>query len=407
MKKVTLAIVVLIMFLVITQAILPTYTQETTEVGVYIRTVDLNGEPICGAIVNIYDENMSLIHTTETNSTGWAYFKLKNETYYSFTAMWMNATIGNLTNIYVSGTTQLTLSCKLTNIKIRVLDESGNPIPHVNVNFNYTYIDIFNRIQKMVQSIKTDENGFVILRHALVNANYTITVKRHGIKFYEVNLTGLNATTELSVTCPKSRLLVHVEDKNGNPVSNANVKVLDWGTSILIAESKTDNNGNTEFYLTVGRYKLEVRKQEFLINETYVSVRAEETSITIKCVGVNLFLKVKVVDSLGNPIRNAKVSILRGKEVIAKLTTDDKGEVSLSGLYSGIYIINVYIGEELRGVERVELANSKSIIVRVGDSILIAGSLVKASTLLTTSVVLVGFLTIACIELLRKRKQSL
>lgn len=122
----------------------------------------------------------------------------------------------------------------------------------------------------------------------------------------------------------EARLQIHVEDEDGDPLENARIEATDGDFEI----EYTDDDGDAEFELEPGFYRLRVSKNRY--RTEYRTVDLEEgdyRSLDFELEGAHGYLadlRVKVEDGDGDELRNARVEVENSERRVQR--TDFDGE---------------------------------------------------------------------------------
>jgi len=394
----------------------PTDIQDFKVKGLcLIQTRNLDNEPVADVTVEAYNATTNEFLTSEkTNKTGWTKFILDVGNY-SFNAFWMNVHVGSLPNQTLTGNLTLVLECQLAHIRITVKDEAKVPLPFIDVSLacNYTTRDEENLTK--TYPLETNFTGIAGACNLLTNINYTLEAQRYGYLFNTTLIENLTNSLWINITCPTYTLFIHVLDSKGLPLQNVQVKVYEWSSG-LIDETNTDDHGSTNFTCTFGKYKVRVYNYStelghtVLLNETIVNLIEDQLFFVVHCKIFDLTLSVQIIDYFGQPIPNTVVKVQRKIEQeyieIASLTTGSNGTVRLPKI-GGHYRISVYVLGKVCEVKSLWIDQSKNILFKLDEYVLIGPYLLKTTQLIaiiSISLIVAFFLAIERKAILRKLK---
>lgn len=390
--------IIVVTVLVLTSFMVP-IKASPGKVKVEIRTVNLNDEPVPNLNLAVYNITNMPVDTGRSNGTGWAVFYLDPGNY-TFKVFKVDKQV-SVTQKEVTGNITFTLECQLAHINIGITDEEGNPLPHiaVTVSYNFTYID--GRTLSEKESLETNMMGNSTWRNMPVNNSWTIKARRQGLIFNKTFVENLTALVEdgwanLTIICPSYTLPIQVADFKGDPIPNVKVGIYEK-TGTFLQEETADNSGNVIFHQLVGKYEIRVYNYSSRLKETVIL--AEETVdltgdlklLIIQSRIFNLNISVFVRDRFGQPVQNAVIKIKRENVLLATLTTDSEGKVSLNGIIGGKYQISAYIAD--KPYESVTLYINKpvEITIKTDRYVVLIGYFMEVSQLVTlTSLFLIA-----------------
>jgi len=346
-----------------------------------------------------------------TNETGWVDFRL-DRGYYSFGAYWIEVLVGSLSS-HIEGDpvdyvlrVKFQIKCKLANLTINVRDKDG-PLPFINV----TLANVTSALMR-IPPFQTDHEGFTSCK-AFTDVAYRIEARRYGHLFYNQSIGNVtktigNLTDPFLIICPTHTLFIHALDSKEHPIQNAAVEVIEWSSGRIAGEGKADQWGSTRINCTFGRYKVRVynAEQTVILNETVVDVIRNRFYLMLHCKTVNLDLSVKVIDHFGQPIPNAMVKIEREDMETLNSTTGSNGIASMNRILGGAYRISLLVDGRLCGIESLYLDESREIVFRVGDLVMVGGYPLESNQLITgvSLTILVVFCALALIYRRRSKK---
>ncbi len=374
---------------------------EQAEVQVEIRAVNLNKEPIPDVTVEVYNattESEAPVMSEKTNETGWVKFSLLNDTYYSFKAFWKNVQVGSLPKQRIlSNVTIDNFNCSLAHVKVTVIDEANVPLPLITMTLTYSYLTRYNETIPEKISFETNENGTIVASNMIINANYTIEALRYGLLFNTTLLPNLNLLLDggwanLTITCPKYALFIHVFDSSKLPLPRVKVDAYEWSSQILAQSGTTNDSGSVTFNCIFGKYKIRVYSYSaelnstVLLNETVTDLIEDKSFLAIHCKIFNLTPSVAVVDFFRQPIPNAMIEIERRIEqdwvkIEPLRKTDSYGVASLPKI-GGDYRISVYVMGGLCETRTLYLDESRLILFKMDKYVMVGGNPLETSQLI-------------------------
>ena len=198
------------------------------------------------------------------------------------------------------------MSCKLTDLKIKVQDKSGVVIPFVQINITYSYVSRAGTTITANAAAQTDLTGTCSFNSLLTGIGYTVLASKYNTVFNtgntQIGALPAQASTQFTVLCPDETLTLKTIDYNFATIANARITLIEQASGIFYSVT-TDSNGNAQLDVTFGQYRTEIyTSSNVLLNTTILSVLSN-TDTQIRCVIYNLPVSVKVVDYFGNGIQ--------------------------------------------------------------------------------------------------------
>ena len=402
-----------------TATITPTGTQkaisdvETFLVPGYpvqITTVNLAGHFVPNIVVQVLDLSTGVVYSS-TSSTAFGLITLYLEkSPCSLTAFWNGVNVGQ-TNITITGD-PITLQCKLTDLKITVQNENKIALQAVNLTITYQYQPTNGGASKTgdVSGVFTDSSGSCMLNSTLPGINYNIDASLYNRVFNSGNNTFSNlpaqAEDDIVITCPNETLTINVAGNNEAPISGANIKLVEL-TNGLFYTATTDTSGSATSQVTFGVYKLQIYKDDILINQTNINAFSNNQE-QVLCMLYGIQVSVSVVDFFGTPISNANVTLNGpGKEQLS-VVTKSNGTANFNNVIGGnLQVIAVPHGtQNIYQAVTVTVDKSTSVQIKLAGYIAVGGFLMPLSSLLTIIIILIAIVLFAMVEIYRRRKNK-
>ena len=161
-------------------------------VDITISVVDADGNPVQGALVEVYRGSI-LYSTVETDSSGLAYVEDAPTGYYGFYVEFRGAVVGGKgvpgSNVRISEDSQISIQASLYRLTVKVSSLFGSPISGVEVQ-----VAEVGPAQPQVYTATTDSNGLAVFSQ-LPQGSYTVRVDGIGEK--QITLT---SNVELAFT---------------------------------------------------------------------------------------------------------------------------------------------------------------------------------------------------------------
>lgn len=242
---------------------------------------------------------------------------------------------------------------KKSSIVITALDYFGNPVP----NAVFSVSDSKSGV--IVDTVTTDENGVVvtkvldpgayIVREVSAPAGY---IKETGT-MYDVPVTGDGSTAVTFLHSMETVIQIVNQNKNGDPISGSQFKVVNQDTGYVVGYFTTDESGivNTPT-LASGTYivsQIVAGSGYTTKNETYtVTVEANKAAIVRFENAKMSVINIKKTDrQTGAPLAGAVFTISDSSgHVVGRYTTDSTGCLTTQPLPADTYLIREYYAPE-------------------------------------------------------------
>jgi 5-hydroxyisourate hydrolase-like protein (transthyretin family) len=384
-----------------------------------VQTKNLANQPVANVTVEIYNATTSsLFDYQETNKTGWTRFILTSGNY-TFKAFWRNVEVGVI-NQTVTENILLSITISLSNIGVTVVDETGAPLPFIDLVLKYNYTNRYSSIFSQTQQLTTNVKGYVQVLNVFTNRDYVIEARRDGILFNTTLIRNLSGSwNNITIIASTYNVFVTVLDSKNAAAKGLTVKAYDWSSGIgggPLQIAQTNSDGNVTFSFTVGKYRLRLYYGTTFLNEVTVNLK-NQTSLTILCNIYNVDLNVLVVDLLGQPIPNVSVDLQRKNDSVYKATytnpTRSNGVASFNSIIGGDSRINVSLAGRTSKTQYLYLVGpTKDVVFKFDGYVTVAGYALETSQFVTIVILLI--IAVALIaastyrklpSLLRRRKK--
>ena len=376
----------------------------TVEGACEVQVLNLAGQTLANATVEVYNatSNAYLNMAQDTNSTGLVRFVLGAGNY-TFKAFWQNVLVGSVMR-NITENVSLTLEAKLSNLKLTVQNETGIPIPWVNLNVAYNYTTRVPETIPFSSVFTTDLEGKVVLENVFTSISYRVSASRYGFVFNVTTIQSLPAIAwnNITIVAPIYTMLVKVLDSQGDAAVGLVASVYEWSSGVSEAlESKlTDSEGNASFARTVGRYILRFYKDSTFLNEVTVDLTRDQLPVVVKSDVYNIDLRVVVVDYFGQPLPNVSVEFQRkvdsAYETVATKVTSSNGTARFDGVIGGDSLIRVSLGNTLAASQSLYLtASSQDVGFQLGAYVSILGFIADTGVFVTVILILIMLVAFA------------
>jgi len=364
-----------------------------------ITTQNLARETVPNVTVRVFEEGKSVLNGTST-SDGLVRIKLEignytSEAYYKGEKVderWVN----------VTDAASLDFACNLTNLKILVVgvvDGAEIGVPEAKI-----YLTPEN------QSLTTNVTGAAVFHSLLPNVTYALNASRYDMQFNVTTIPRLlvNETAiawfNVTIICPTLTLQVNVTGANGQPISNAIVKVQELMGG-LYYEGNTTIKGIFILDWIFGKYKVGVYASGVKLNETTVDL-FQNLNISIHCKLYGLTVSVKVVDYFGQPISNANVTLQREGLAPRSTLTQSNGTATFSNIIGGNFSMAVYLIDQTQPcvTKAFSVDKSATIEIKIEKYVMLAGFLVETGQLAIAIIIAAAVILVLLMEVYRRKR---
>ena len=376
------------------------------QIEVYTR--NLAGDAVPQILVEALDQATNIKNNGTSDENGIARFRLESGNH-TFEPFWRGKVkVPEMQNVTITGNATYYLKCELTNMKITVKDTDENLIPFVYLNITYQYVTTKEgNVTKENMTGETDLSGLFFINSTLTHINYTINASRYEIVFNKNNNTiqdlPAKAWFNVTIVCPPKTLTLNVTENHRNPLTNARVELIEQMGGIAYTKFSNDS-GIAVINCTFGNYTLKVYKNNIFLNETFLEM-FNDTYREIYCKLYNLTVSVKLVDYFGQPIPNANVTWQAYGLQNSTLTKSD-GIATFSNVIGGDLRMMVYLPSQSQPFEVTTsfIDSSRTIEIKLGKYVILAGFLVETSNLTTAMIIAATVLLVLLIEVYRRKR---
>ena len=373
---------------------------------VNVRTLNLAGEVVPQIAVEALDQATDTTYSATTGYDGVASLKLETGNH-TLSVFWNGVKVGEM-NISITGAGSFDLQCKLTNLKITVINENGNLLPFVNLAVTYKYAKTDGPSETGSASGQTGLSGTYNLTSVLPGISYIVNASLYGIVFNAENKTvsslPVQAVSEVTIICPSQTLTLKITDYHMAAIPNARIELVEVTTGLFEADT-VDASGTVTVEVTFGKYRLRVYKDDILLNSTVIEVFSDSEQ-EIRCGLYNIQVSVTVVDYFNQPIPNMSVVLNGPSSETWSSTTQPNGEVTFDNVIGGDMQVITYPQGVENSYEAVSLhvEEPMAIDIRLAKYVLIGPFLVETSALATIVVILLAILLFVSIEVYRRKR---
>jgi hypothetical protein len=374
--------------------------------AVNVTARNLAGDSVPRVDIRAFENGISVSNVT-TGSDGLAALNLEigNYTCQAYSTGVIAEKIGER-DIEIAEAKSLDLVCNLTNLGIQVVavvNGVGIGIPEAGV-----YLTPDNK------TLTTDITGTVVAHSLLPKTAYALNISRYSTSFNVTAIPQLLVNEDIvawfnvTVFCPTTTLEVNVTKPDGQPISQAQVK-LQESLGGIHYEGNTDASGMVTFNPICGRYDVQVYDNKGAkLNSTTVVLFQNQTT-TIYCSLYGLTLSVRVIDYFGQPFSNADITLQgEGQQPISH-RTQPNGMATFDSIVGGNFDVSVYLAGQTQptAAQGLIVTDSTTLQIKIDKYVILAGFLVETSQLAIAIMIVLTIIVVLSLELYRVRRSKL
>lgn len=356
-----------------------------------VTVTDLRGNSVKDASVLIRSTKSTVVSQMKSTSAGSALFEelpasgLPEVGEYEVSATVRQVVVFNQTRGF-DESLNLSAVASLGELSLKVVDESGDPIPEV-------LISVSNEANPSYGAYDTDSEGQAVLREMPLSTTkagqYNLVFKRGGVKVKEFNfsLSLSQPFAEETVTIDRIEVHISVKDFRGNPVENAAIELTDLSLPDGKIVASTSRGGLADVEALPGAYTVTVQYRGHEVMSRIVAVN--QTTLEIAGVAVDLPVTIVVVDSSGSPLSGAVARAIFGGESLFEGEVGRNGSFGITVPYGGPLTVSVEVGGVLQAVETIPVDRPTTQYVTLRSIVGFAGFHVSVGTLMAAVTVLV------------------
>jgi hypothetical protein len=304
-----------------------------------IKVSNYHGEKLGDAIISLIESNSGkIISKAITNIEGEATFSNILAINYILEVFYKELKVGYKEIKTKIGENIESISCKVFNINIELLDSRGNePIPNAIVKISGKTFALEG---------KTDSNGKITLKN-IPEGIFTISSSLYSIPILEKDIKISETNTKFTYNTNAYDFSIICVDQDNMPLDKGTVTIYinDKPFSLELNENGTalfKNFPPTRYNIRVTMYNIEVAFVPL------VEVNYDGQTILVDTHVSSLRIKLFKADN--SSLINAKISLKKAGKEIASLISDDKGEASIRLPQTQYDVLveyqNVIVGEE-------------------------------------------------------------
>ncbi|MEM1574375.1 MAG: carboxypeptidase-like regulatory domain-containing protein [Nitrososphaerota archaeon] len=304
-----------------------------------IKVNNYHGEKLEGAIVSLIEFNSGkTISKATTNIEGEAIFSNILTIDYILEVFYKEIKVGYKEIKTKIGENIESISCKVFNINIELLDSRGNElIPNAIVKISGKTFTLEG---------ETDSNGRVTLKN-IPEGLFTISSSLYSIPILEKDIRISETTTTFTYNTNAYDFSIICVDQDNMPLDKGTVTIYINDRSF---SSELNENGEVLFKnFPPARYNIRVT----MYNLEVAFVPLVELNYDGQTILVDTHvssLRIKLFKADNSSLINAKISLKKAGKEITSLTSDDKGEASIRLPQTQYNVLveyqNVIVGEE-------------------------------------------------------------
>jgi len=304
-----------------------------------IKVSNYHGEKLGDAIISLIESNSGkIISKAITNIEGEATFSNILTINYILEVFYKELKVGYKEIKTKIGENIESISCKVFNINIELLDSRGNePIPNAIVKISGKTFALEG---------ETDSNGKITLKN-IPEGIFTISSSLYSIPILEKDIKISETNTKFTYNTNAYDFSIICVDQDNMPLDKGTVTIYinDKPFSLELNENGTalfKNFPPTRYNIRVTMYNIEVAFVPL------VEVNYDGQTILVDTHVSSLRIKLFKADN--SSLINAKISLKKAGKEIASLISDDKGEASIRLPQTQYDVLveyqNVIVGEE-------------------------------------------------------------
>ena len=356
-----------------------------------VTVTDLRGNPVKDASVLVRSTKSTVVSEMKSTSAGSALFEelpasgLPEVGEYEVSATVRQVVVFNQTRGF-DESLNLSAVASLGELSLKVVDESGDPIPEV-------LISVSNEANPSYGTYDTDSEGQAVLGEMPLSTTkagqYNLVFKRGGVKAKEFNfsLSLSQPFAEETVTIERIEVHISVKDFRGNPVANVAIELTDLSLPDGKIVASTSHGGLAEVEALPGAYTVTVQYRGHELVSRIVAVN--QSTLEIAGVAVDFPVTIVVVDSSGNPLSGAVARAIFGGESLFEGEVGRNGSFDVTVPYSGPLTVSVEVGGVLQAVETIPVDRPTTQYVTLRSIVVFAGFHLSVGTLMAAVTVLV------------------
>lgn len=350
----------------------------------FVKAVNLAGEAVEGASIEIYNQTAPTVVQVKgnTNGTGWIQFNL-DQGNYTFKGFVKDMEVGLLTNRTVTADIELDLQLRLVNFEALAETVEGQAVPLIDILLKYNRITRDNKTVADSSVAQTNVTGRATIRNLFVNTTYQVEASRYGMLFNNTTVSvppsPASPRIPLNLTLPTYFFSVHVVDAKNTDATQVIIKVYEWTSGVTnpFASMETNSSGDASFSLPFGRYILRAYKGEDFLDEAVIDLD-NPLAFSFDLKTLNVDVAIFVFDYIGQPLANAEVRIERktgqGLVPVSTKTTSSDGSARFASILGGDFQVSVYVSGQLVGTKTQFVgAGSEDMEFVVGEYVSLLG----------------------------------
>jgi|GEM_PF-793399 len=298
-------------------------------INVETKILDSKGKALVNSTVKVYSGN-SFITSNTTNSTGNAGFYLVGNTTYNVSVYYESINVGNFVMNVTQNNTNFTFKTYVYYPAFVIEDQKNNPLGSALV-----YIVSPNGYHYPL--MVTNNSGTISLSQVPIGS-YSFTIIWHDSIVFNGSV-NVNSNINIPVITSVYYQTFIVKEPTGIPLNLADILVLNKTTGIILAFNYTDINGSSTVKVPSGNFEVEVLWKTSMVADISISIPSAANPYIITASLYTVYFKA--VDSMGNPVSNAEISIYQSNTLITSLVTNGTGQSSYL-LAGGSYLVKTF-----------------------------------------------------------------
>lgn len=326
---------------------------SAAKAAVEVHVQDLSNVPLEDADITLYDEDMGIISSTATNSSGFAVISPLNVANYTITAsktgyqnkselVWIEW-FGHYQKVELRLSPANTLSAF---IEVYVHDSSTKQM------LPYVFIEVQDQFGRIIVNQQTDDSGFVNITKldmGVYNIFFHLDTYNEFVEEVILKFPSDFRSLHVPLTSSSSNqgsIEVNVITDDFVPIINSLVELYNW-KSELVGTGTTNDFGFYEFTtLECGVYEVTVSASYYFSQTQEVKIRwSNDTRILyfpLESKQGNTFIQVFLTDHYDQPIKGGIVKLYDSNQNFVQVgLSDDTGFLNLSDIPIDIYNLEI------------------------------------------------------------------
>ncbi len=346
-----------------------------------ITTLNMEGEQVSRANVKLQAANYTKTARTDRGIVRFTLLPSSSLEWVKEYTINVTYTVGQVEYTVYSSKRKLTnsqsldLILELATLRVKVVDEEGNPLKNVRISLS-------NQKSKNFTQQQTDEDGESIFRNIPLSVGvaqageYVVQAFKLDKKVSEskTSISSSEATVTLTIVKPDINLILR--DYNKTPLVGYNVTLSDLDTGDHYTGT-TSLDGRISLKMFPGRYSIEIYRDGTVFYRDQITIH--DTSITLDIQKINFPFMLKILDAFSNPMQKGEVTIRMGDQRIYQGPLESLNILTIP--FAGFLLIDYRVSDTLIWRETVLVDGPGEYIIRIDSYVNVFGNIIPMETL--------------------------